>query len=276
METGFQVPCRVITSPGDMDPRPAPPSSAPLSGRRVLVTGASRGIGEAIAAAAAAAGAEVAVGYVESVAEAEAVVRRLEDLGSRAVALRSDLSRGDEARRLVEEAEDALGPLDALVNNAGIMPETPFLQITTEEWDRVIATDLTAAFHTCQAALPGMIERGSGAIVNVASRLGQIGAVGVAHYSAAKAGLLGLTKSLAREFGPAGIRVNAVAPGVTLTAMSTGVATGDEGKRRLAEIPAGRFAVPADVASAVVFLLSDAAAMFHGQTLCPNGGGYMP
>src|SRR5690606_5976618 len=115
-----------------------------------------------------------------------------------------------------------------------------------------------------------------GCIVNVSSRLGQIGMNNVVHYAAAKAGLLGFTKSLAREFGPRGIRVNAVAPGVTLTAMSTGVAEGEEGRRRLSEIPAGRFAEPEDVAAAVMFLLSDEAAMFHGQTLCPNGGGFMP
>jgi 3-oxoacyl-[acyl-carrier protein] reductase len=156
------------------------------------------------------------------------------------------------------------------------MPETPFLEITPEEWDDVIATDLTAAFHTCQAILPRMLERGAGVIVNLSSRLGQIGWAGVAHYSAAKAGLLGLTKSLAREFGPRGIRVNAVAPGVTLTAMAADVARGEVGAKRLAELPAGRFARPEDIAASVVFLLSDAAAMYHGQTLGPNGGGFMP
>jgi 3-oxoacyl-[acyl-carrier protein] reductase len=250
--------------------------STSLAGRRVLITGASRGIGAATALAAAAAGADVALGYVDRVDQARDVMAALEEMGTTAVAIAADVAVGDEARRLVAEAEAALGGLDALVNNAGIMPETSFLEITTTEWDSVIATDLTAAFHTCQAALPGMLERGSGTIVNISSRLGQIGWAGVAHYAVAKAGLLGLTKSLAREFAPRGIRVNAVAPGVTLTDMVADVAHGEEGVRRLAEIPARRFARPEDVAASVIFLLSDAAAMYHGQTLCPNGGGHMP
>ena len=216
------------------------------------------------------------IGYRDHDEEASRVVEAIESAGGRAVALAADLADGQAARGLVTAAEASVGPLTALVNNAGIMPVTPFLEIPPEEWDRVIATDLSAAFHTTQAVLPGMLDRGHGRLVNVSSRLGQIGMNNVVHYAAAKAGLLGFTKSLAREFGPRGIRVNAVAPGVTLTAMSAGVAEGEEGRRRLAEIPAGRFAEPGDVAAAVMFLLSDEAAMFHGQTLCPNGGGFMP
>lgn len=247
-----------------------------LAGRSILVTGASRGIGAATAERAAQHGADVAIGYLDGHDEAEAVASRIAELGRRVITLSADLTRASEARRLVAEARNQLGRLDGLVNNAGIMPETPFLDIDDGEWDRVIATDLTAAFHTCQAALPAMIDQGSGAIVNISSRLGQIGWAGVAHYAAAKAGLLGLTKSLAREFGPRGVRVNAVAPGVTVTAMTSGIVDSEAGKRRLAELPAGRFAQPEDVAAAVVFLLSDDAAMFHGQTLGPNGGGFMP
>ncbi|HSJ36512.1 MAG TPA: 3-oxoacyl-ACP reductase FabG [Acidimicrobiia bacterium] len=243
---------------------------------RVLITGASRGIGAAIAARAAEAGWSVVIGYRDHDEEASRVVEAIESAGGRAVALAADLADGQAARGLVTAAEASVGPLTALVNNAGIMPVTPFLEIPPEEWDRVIATDLSAAFHTTQAVLPGMLDRGHGRLVNVSSRLGQIGMNNVVHYAAAKAGLLGFTKSLAREFGPRGIRVNAVAPGVTLTAMSTDVAEGEEGRRRLSEIPAGRFAEPDDVAAAVMFLLSDEAAMFHGQTLCPNGGGFMP
>lgn len=242
----------------------------------VLVTGASRGIGAAIARAASAAGRPVVIGYLDGEAEARSLVDELEATGGRAVAVPGDLAIGEDARRVVQAAEGELGPLAALVNNAGIMPETPFLEIPADEWDRVLATDLSALFHTCQTVLPGMIERGSGVIVNISSRLGQIGCAGVVHYAAAKAGVLGFTKSLAREFGPKGIRVNAVAPGVTLTEMSANVAQGEEGRRRLAELPAGRFADPQDVAAAVMFLLSEEAAMFHGQTLCPNGGGFMP
>lgn len=244
--------------------------------RAVVVSGGSRGIGAATARMAADAGHDVAIGYLTRGDEADAVIADLRSRGVRAVAIESDVATADGARQLVERAEAELGGLFGLVNNAGIMPETPFLEIDTAEWDRVIATDLSAAFHTCQAVLPGMIDRGGGAIVNISSRLGQIGWPGVVHYAAAKAGLLGLTKSLAREFGPQGIRVNAVAPGATLTAMAADVTAGEAGRKRLAEIPAQRFAEPEDVAASVLFLLSDGAAMFHGQTLCPNGGGHMP
>lgn len=248
----------------------------PKSERPILVSGASRGIGAAIARRAADAGHAVAVGYLDRVEEALAVVEDVRGRGVESVAIEADVATGDGARELVAAAERHLGGLYGLVNNAGIMPETPFLEIDQQEWDRVIATDLSAAFHTCQTALPGMVERGSGVIVNISSRLGQIGWPGVAHYAAAKAGLLGLTKTLAREFGPLGVRVNAVAPGATLTAMAADVTVGEAGRKRLAEIPAQRFALPVDVAAAVMFLISDEAAMFHGQTLCPNGGGLMP
>ena len=144
------------------------------------------------------------------------------------------------------------------------------------EWDAVIATDLSAAFHTCRAVLPSMVERGSGSIVNVASRLGQVGVAETAAYSAAKAGLIGLTRSLAQEFGSRGIRVNAVAPGMTITEMTTDLADSDEGRRRLAGMPLGRFGRADEVAESVVFLLSDASSLFLGQTLNPNAGGYMP
>jgi 3-oxoacyl-[acyl-carrier protein] reductase len=148
--------------------------------------------------------------------------------------------------------------------------------MSLDEWRRVIDVDLTGAFICCQAVIPSMLEQGSGSIVMISSRLGQIGFAGVSHYSAAKAGLLGLTKSLAKELGPRGIRVNAVAPGVTVTDMTADITEGEVGSKRLAELPAGRFATAEEVADSVVFLLSDAAALFHGQTLNPNGGGHMP
>jgi 3-oxoacyl-[acyl-carrier protein] reductase len=242
----------------------------------VLVTGGSRGIGAAVARAAALAGADVAISYLDRPEEADRVVAEVGHQGRRAMAVGVDLTEPGAARRLVEVVDHEMGRVDALVNNAGVMPETPFLEISDDEWARVIAVDLTAAFVCSQAVLPGMIARGSGSIVMISSRLGQIGWPGVAHYSAAKAGLLGLTKSLAREFGPAGIRVNAVAPGPTITEMSSEMLTGETGQRRAADLPAGRFARPEDVAESVMFLLSDAASMYHGQTLCPNGGGHMP
>jgi 3-oxoacyl-[acyl-carrier protein] reductase len=247
-----------------------------LSGQSILVTGGSRGIGAAIARAAAAAGADVAISYLDRPDEADRVVVDIETSGRRGMAFRADLAHVDQGRNLVATVEAELGQIDALVNNAGIMPQTPFLDITDEEWATVMAVDLTAAFVCTQAVLPGMISRGRGSIVMISSRLGQIGWAGVAHYSTAKSGLLGLTKSLAREFGPAGIRVNAVAPGPTVTELSAGMLAGDGSRRREADLPAGRLGEPGDVADTVVFLLSDAASMYHGQTLCPNGGGHMP
>src|SRR3990170_490967 len=155
-------------------------------------------------------------------------------------------------------AEQGFGRLDGLVNNAGIMPASPFLEMTPEEWDRVITTNLTSAFHASQAVLPGMLERGGGTIVNIASRLGLVGWPGVAHYASAKAGLVALAKSISREYGQRGIRANAVAPGVTNTDMGRTVMEGEVGRKRMAELPLGRFGEPDEVADCVVFLLSDA------------------
>ncbi|MEW6222993.1 MAG: 3-oxoacyl-ACP reductase FabG [Chloroflexota bacterium] len=247
-----------------------------LAGRVVLVTGSSRGIGAEIAAKAGAAGATVAVHYHRSADGALATLARVRGAGADGEAFGADLADGAEAERLVADVIERFGRLDGLVNNAGRTQVGPFLDLTPEEWHGVLATDLTAAFHTCRSALPGMVERGGGTIVNIASRLGQMGIPETAAYSAAKAGLIGLTRSLAREFGPLGIRVNAVAPGFTLTEMTADMADTDAGRRRLADMPLGRFGRADEVADAVIFLLSDASALFLGQTLNPNAGGYMP
>ncbi len=177
---------------------------------------------------------------------------------------------------MVAAVEAELGPVDGLVNNAGIFPQTPFLEISDAEWGAVLATDLTAAFTCSQAVLPGMLDKGAGAIVMISSRLGQIGFAGVAHYAAAKAGLIALAKSISREFGGQGIRANAVAPGVVITDMGATVMEGEVGRRRMAELPLGRFGTPPEIAAAVVFLLSDDSGLFLGQTLNPNSGGFMP
>jgi 3-oxoacyl-[acyl-carrier protein] reductase len=247
-----------------------------LAGRVVLVTGSSRGIGAEVAVKAAAEGALVAVHYNRSADAAQRTLERVRSAGAQAESFAADIADGQQAEQLLERVIAHFGRVDALVNNAGLMPTTPFLEIQPAEWDEVIRTDLTAAFHTCRAVLPSMLERGSGAIVNIASRLGQIGATDVAHYCAAKAGLIGLTRALAREFGPRGIRVNAVAPGITQTGMTTDLVESEEGRRRLREMPLGRFGRPDEVADTVIFLLSDASSLFLGQTLNPNAGGYMP
>ena len=247
-----------------------------LADRVVLVTGASRGIGAAISLACARAGADVAVGYLEGASGAAATVDRVRGLGRQAEAFSADVRDEGQVAAMVEAVLERFGRIDGLVNNAGVMPESPVLDMSLEEWKEVIEVDLTGAFLCSRAVLPGMLERGSGSVVMIASRLGQIGFAGVAHYAAAKAGLLGFAKSLAKEVGPQGVRVNAVAPGVTVTDMTSDIVQGEVGNRRLAELPAGRFATPEEVAASVVFLLTDAAALYHGQTLNPNGGGHMP
>jgi len=251
-------------------------SSDALSGKVVLITGASRGIGAAIARVCAEAGADIAVGYLSEDDGAVRTVDAVTALGRRSRAFSADVTDPDAVQGMVSAAIEEFGRIDALVNNAGIMPESASTEMSLEEWRRVIDVDLTGAFICCQAVIPSMLAQGSGSIVMISSRLGQIGFAGVSHYSAAKAGLLGLTKSLAKELGPRGIRVNAVAPGVTVTDMTADITEGEVGSKRLAELPAGRFATAEEVADSVVFLLSDAAALFHGQTLNPNGGGHMP
>jgi len=254
----------------------SPFNSDALSGKVVLITGASRGIGAAIARVCAGAGADIAVGYLSEDDGAARTVDAVTALGRRSRAFSADVTDPDAVQGMVSGALEEFGRIDALVNNAGIMPESLSTEMSLAEWRRVIDVDLTGAFICSQAVIPLMLKQGSGSIVMISSRLGQIGFAGVSHYSAAKAGLLGLTKSLAKELGPRGIRVNAVAPGVTVTDMTADITEGEVGSKRLAELPAGRFATAEEVADSVVFLLSDAAALFHGQTLNPNGGGHMP
>jgi 3-oxoacyl-[acyl-carrier protein] reductase len=216
------------------------------------------------------------VAYHESEAAAKEVAGLVREYGREAEVFACDVTDREQIFSFVRDAERRFGYVDGLVNNAGIMPTTPFLELTTEEWNRVIAINLTGAFHASQAVLPGMLERGGGTIVNVASRLGLVGWPGVAHYASAKAGLVALAKSISREFGQRGIRANCVAPGVASTDMGRTVMEGEVGRRRMAELPLGRFGEPEEVADSVVFLLSDASSLLLGQTLNPNSGGLMP
>lgn len=248
-----------------------------LAGRVVLVTGSSRGIGAEVAVKAGQAGARVAVHYHRDAAAGERTLDRVRSAGAlEADCFRADVADGPQAEALVQQVAERFGRLDGLVNNAGLTQVGPFLSIDPAEWDAVIRTDLTAAYHTCRAALPRMVEQGSGSIVNVASRLGQMGIARTAAYSAAKAGLIGFTRALAREFGASGVRINAVAPGVTVTDMTDDLVESEEGRSRLRDFALGRFGRPEEVADAVIFLLSDASALFTGQTLNPNAGGFMP
>jgi 3-oxoacyl-[acyl-carrier protein] reductase len=247
-----------------------------LDGRVVLVTGSSRGIGAAVAVKAAAQGATVGVHYRQASDAATQTLNRVREAGGEGALFRADVADGTQAERLVAEVVERFGRIDGLVNNAGMDQRGSSLELAPETWDAVIATNLTAAFRTMHAAIPVMLDQGSGSIVNIASRLGQMGIAETAAYSAAKAGLIGLTRSLAREFGPKGIRINAVAPAVTITEMTTQLVESEEGKKRLRDMALGRFGRAEEVAEAVIFLLSDASSLFTGQTLNPNGGGYMP
>ena len=250
--------------------------SAALSGRAVLVTGGGTGLGRSVALAVAHAGGDVALSYFTSEAEAKETAEEIRSLGRSCITRASDVRSREEVRATVDWAHAELGRLDGLVNNAGVMPEHPFLEITEEQWDDVLRTDLTGAFFASQAAIPYMLAAGGGSIVMIASRLGQVGWPKVAHYASAKAGVLALAKSISREFGQQGIRANSVSPGVMNTAMGQTVMSGEVGRKRMAELPLGRFAEPEEVAQSVVFLLSDAGALYLGQTLGPNAGGLMP
>jgi 3-oxoacyl-[acyl-carrier protein] reductase len=247
-----------------------------LADRVVLITGSSRGIGAEIAAKAGAEGAVVAIHYRESRDGADRTLARVREAGGSGDCFSADLGDGAQAERLVFDVIGRFGRIDGLVNNAGMDQRGPTLEMSPDEWEQVIATNLTACFRTMHAAIPTMLEQGSGSIVNIASRLGQMGIAETAAYSAAKAGLIGLTRSLAREFGTKGVRINAVAPGVTLTDMTEGLVESEAGKARLRDMALGRFGRADEVAEAVIFLLSDRASLFTGQTLNPNSGGYMP
>ena len=245
-----------------------------LAGRVVLVTGAARGIGAAVADAFGAAGASVAVGDVDTSGAADVAARVVDAHGVTAVGVDVDVTSREAVDAALAKIEAELGPLDVLVNNAGIDVIKPFVESTAAEWERIIAVNLMGTFHCCQAALGGMIERGSGVIVNFASDAGRVGSSGEAVYSATKGGILAFTKTLARETARHGIRVNCVSPGPTDTALLAQVADADPKLRdALARsIPMRRVAEPGDIAPAVVFLAGDGARYITGQTLSVSGG----
>ncbi len=236
-----------------------------------LVTGASRGIGAACATTLAAAGYDVAVGYAGDEAGAAATVAAVEAAGRRAIAHRADVSDEEQAAALVAAAEDALGPLDALVLNAGITRDGLAVRMSADDWNAVIDTNLTGAFFTARPALRGMLRRRAGSIVAVSSVVGITGNPGQANYAAAKAGMIGMVRALAREAGGRGVRVNAVAPGYIATDMTAGLAD-DLRDGIVAGTPLGRLGEPADVAAAVAFLCSPDAAFITGAVLPVDGG----
>lgn len=242
-----------------------------LHNKTAIVTGAATGIGRAVAIMLAQAGATVIVNHLKRASEAEQVVQTILALGGKARAIEADVTNAHQVRTMVESCER----IDILVNNAGVIKETAFLDICEAEWDHVLNSDLKSVFLCSQAVLTGMAKQGAGIIVNISSDLAYLGREHYASYCAAKAGVIGLTRSLAREFAPA-IRVNAVAPGPVNTAMLSTESMSAEWIEKEKDIPYHRFAEPEEVAATVLFLVSDYARFYCGQVLGPNGGSIMP
>ncbi len=242
-----------------------------LKGRVALVTGGSRGIGAAVSRELGDAGAEVVVNYVSSAEAAEAVCAEIREVGGRARAVAGDISRPDGAAALVNEVESDVGPIAILVCNAGITRDNLIMKLSDDDWRAVVDTNLGGAFFTCRAVARPMLKRRAGAIVTMSSVVGVHGNAGQTNYAASKAGLIGLTKALAKELGGRGIRVNAIAPGYISTELTDAL---PEPAREaiLAGTPLGRLGDPADVARAVRFLVSDAAAFVTGDVLAVDGG----
>ncbi len=236
-----------------------------------LITGASRGIGRAIALRLAKDGYTVALNYHQNEKAAVRAAEVLTAFGKEGMLCRADVTREHAVHEMVREVERRLGPIDLLVNNAGIAEQVLFTDLTAAQWKKMMDVHVNGAFYTSSAVLPSMIRRKSGCIVNIASMWGQTGASCEVHYSTAKAALIGMTKALAKEVGPSGIRVNCVSPGAVETDMMAGFSAED--KAAIAdETPLGRLGRPEEIAAAVAFLASDDAAFITGQVLAPNGG----
>jgi 3-oxoacyl-[acyl-carrier protein] reductase len=245
-----------------------------LAGKTALVTGASRGIGRAIALKLAEAGANVVVNYAGSEAAAAETVALIKEKGRDAIMVRANVSQTEEVNEMFKAALDHFGAIDILVNNAGITRDNLLMRMKEDEWDDVIATNLKGVFNCLKAATRPMMKQRSGKIINITSVVGVLGNPGQANYVAAKAGVIGLTKTAARELATRGITVNAVAPGFIDTEM-TSVLSEDVKASMMGQIPLGRLGQTDDIASVVLFLASDAANYMTGQTLHVDGGMYM-
>ncbi|HIG73030.1 MAG TPA: 3-oxoacyl-[acyl-carrier-protein] reductase [Bacteroidetes bacterium] len=241
-----------------------------LSGKNILVTGGTRGIGRAIVEAANAAGANVAFTYRSSTETAEQLVQALGG-DDRALALQADAASADDAAAAVQAVTEKWGTIDGLVVNAGITRDTLMIRMSAEDWQAVLDTNLTGAFHVAKAAYRPMMKQRAGSIVTVSSVVGVMGNAGQANYAASKAGLIGFTKSLARELGGRGVRANVVAPGYIQTDMTADL--GDKVTDAMkGQIPLGRLGQPDDIAAATLFLLSDASTYVTGHVLHVDGG----
>ncbi|MDI6870317.1 MAG: 3-oxoacyl-[acyl-carrier-protein] reductase [Bacillota bacterium] len=242
-----------------------------LAGQAALVTGGSRGLGRAIAVALAEAGADVAVNYAQRAEAAEQVCAEIEALGRRALAVQADVGNLAQVEAAVERVLQAFGRLDILVNNAGITRDSLLVRMREEDWDTVLTTNLKSIYNCTKTAARHMMKARSGAIVNISSVVGLGGNPGQANYAAAKAGILGFTKTAAKELAPRQVRVNAVAPGFIMSEMTDALPE-EVRQAYLARIPLGRFGKPEEVARAVRFLVSPAASYITGVTLVVDGG----
>jgi 3-oxoacyl-[acyl-carrier protein] reductase len=242
-----------------------------LEGKVAVVTGGGRGIGRAIALALADAGADVAVAVSRDVSAAQDVAAEIQAKGPRAIARKADVSSAEDAESLVLAAVEELGRIDILVNNAGITRDGLLMRMSEEDWDAVLDVNLKGTFNCTKAALRRMVRQRSGRIVNVTSIMGLTGNAGQANYAASKAGIIGLTKSTAKEVGSRGITCNAVAPGWIQTRMTEGL-PGEVADAVLKQISLGRLGTPEDIAGVVLFLCSDAASYVTGQTIVVDGG----
>ncbi len=239
--------------------------------RVAIITGSSRGIGRATALVFARTGYRVVVNYNHNREQAEQVLQEIEALGSNGILLGADVSKAQEARDLIEKSVKEFGRVDVLVNNAGINHDQLMLRIQDEEWERVINTNLSSAFYCSRAAVKHMFKKRFGRIINISSVVGISGNAGQTHYSAAKSGLLGLTLSIAQEYGNRGITANAVAPGFIESDMTASLSP-EQRQQILSGIAVGRLGKPEDVAALVLFLASDEAAYINGQVIRVDGG----
>ncbi|NFA41664.1 3-oxoacyl-ACP reductase FabG [Clostridium botulinum] len=243
-----------------------------LNNKITIVTGASRGIGKAIAIEMAKEGAKVIVNYNNNKEKAMKVVMEIEDVKGTAIAVKADVSKRDEVKKMINIAIENFGGIDILVNNAGILQQKPFETITDEEWDKMFEVNMKGSFICSQECIPYMAKNNFGRIINISSIGGQWGGNLAVHYSATKAGIISLTRSLAKIYSKDGINTNCISPGLVLTEMSAIEMATEAGKEKLKNIPINRPATPDEIGRIAVFLASEDGSYMTGQTLNANGG----